>query len=424
MVLQMACACHSIAEMKGRRFPQIAILLVVAIGAVAWWESSQPTRKLATEVYVWQRADSPELREALDRSHELATRRHFLGVEISRSSNGLQVVRSSMPDDLLRGEGLVLRIGSSLSGESWGGGEAMERVLAEATWLAARPAAELQIDYDCPQSSLDGYRILLEKIKARHPGKRWTITALPSWLEEPAAKRLFQAADGVVMQVHSLQLPQRPGQPVVLCDPATARAAVDKISKMGIPFHVALNTYGCEVFYDADGRVLEVVSEDVQSPPRNAARRAVGLSDAVELAGLVAAWKRNPPPGLQGVVWYRLPLASDRRNWRWITWQRVAAGIPPVSDLQLDARAAGNGAWDLMLSNRGERDERLPEFVSAGCQTLVLEGLNGYVSHAADRLYLETTAWPWLPPGASITIGWLRPAQASVQPTPAVITPP
>jgi hypothetical protein len=411
--------------MKRLRFPHIAIWLLAAVGIVCWWKSSQGPRELTTEVYVWQRADSPELRTALDRSREIATRRHFLAVEIGRHHTKWRVTRSTMPDELISGQGLVMRIGASLAGETWRDGEALDRVLAEAEWMAARPAAEFQIDYDCPQRSLGDYQQLLENIKTRHPGKKWTITALPSWLGETAAKQLFKSADTVVLQVHSLQLPDQPQRPVILCDPAAAREAVRKMSLLGIPFRVALNTYGCEVLFDENNRVLDVVSEDWQnSPPPNATRRSVGISDAAELANLVASWKSNPPRGLRGIAWYRLPLDSDRRNWRWVTWRRAAEGITPVSDLRLESRAAANGACDLVLSNHGERDERLPEFVSTGCETLVLEGSNGYGSDAADRLILENTAWPWLPPGESLIIGWLRPTQASARPAPAIQTSP
>jgi hypothetical protein len=410
--------------MKRLRFPLIVICLLLVAGIAFWWKSTQRPRHLTTEVYVWQRADSPELRAALDRSRGVVTKHHFLAVEIGRHDSKWRVTRSAFPDELISGNGLVMRIGASMACESWREGEALDRVLAEVAWMAALPAAEFQIDYDCPQRSLGDYRRLLEKIRSRHPDRKWTITALPSWLGEPAAKSLFKAADGVVLQVHSLQLPDRPELPVVLCDPAAARDAVWKMSRLGTPFQVALNTYGCEVFFDDRNRVLDVVSEDLQQPPPNASRRSVGISDAAALAGLVAGWKLDPPRGLGGIVWYRLPLESDRRNWRWITLQRVSSGVTPVSDLRIEARAAANGSWDLVLANRGERDERLPEIVSTGCETLVLEGANGYGADAADRLILENTAWPWLPPGDALTIGWLRPAQASARPAPEIPTTP
>jgi len=402
----------------------VALLMSAVIGGAAAMCSCAPQAPgdISTEVYVWQRADSPDLRAAVERSQEVAGRRHFLAVEIGRRASGWHVSRSTVPDEMISGEGLVLRVGASLAGETWQDGEAMERVLAEVDWMTSKPAAEFQIDYDSPQRSLENYRRLLETIKARHPEKKWTITALPSWLDEPAAKRLFRTADGVVLQVHSLTLPENPERPVILCDPAAAREAVRKMSGFGVPFHVALNTYGCEVFFDGGGRVIEVVSEDLNSPPPpEAMRRSVGISDAVELAGLVAGWKRNPPRGLRGIVWYRLPLESDRRNWQWITWQRAANGIPPVSALRLEAREGENGAWDVVLSNQGERDERLPAVISPGCDVLAMDGLNGYVAYEGDNLIPVRSSWPWLPPGSAITIGWLRPADASTPPAPSIL---
>lgn len=377
---------------------------------------------ISMEVYVWQRADSPELRSALQRSATVASRCHFLGVEIGRSGGQWRVSRTTVPDDLLEGQGLVMRIGASLAGESWQPGDVLDRVLDEAQWMSEKPVAECQIDYDCPQRSLSNYRVLLETIQARFPAMRWTITALPSWLGEPDARDLFSTADGVVLQVHSLTLPEQPQRPVILCDPAAARNAVRRMAEFGIPFHVALNTYGCEVFFDVDHQVVDVVSEDIpHAPSPRAVRRSAGISEAVELAGLVAEWKRDPPGKLRGIVWYRLPLDSDRRNWQWITWQRVAAGTIPASELRLEARATESGAWDLVLENHGERDERLPEWIATGCESLVLDGLNGYESHATDRLVLADAAWPWLPPAGSLTIGWLRTADPSDQPEPFIL---
>jgi hypothetical protein len=401
-------------------------LVLAALALAIWWKlQPPPPGKWQTEVYVWQRGESPALREALEKSHEVATRRHFLGVEIGRDGSEWRVSRTTLPDDLLAGEGLVLRIGASLAGQSWQDGEALERVLKEAAWMAAKPVAECQIDYDSPQRSLANYRLLLEAIKKRFPQKRWTLTALPSWLGEADAAALFVAADGVVLQVHSLTLPERPERPVILCDPVAARAAVHRMSRFDVPFLVALNTYGCEVFFDENGGVLDVVSEDVpQSPPNGAVRRTAGISEATELAALVAEWRNHRPPGMRGVVWYRLPLETDRRNWRWITWQRAAAGKLPHSNLRVEARRAGEGLWDLVLKNDGERDERLPESIAAGCATLALDGLNGYTAATGDQWILEEAAWPWLAPGDSLTIGWLRPVDDAATPAPRVVSRP
>lgn len=422
--------CHSIMSVNivyhpALRRPRGWVAVVLCAGLAGGWLFTRPPREIKIETYVWQRRDSSELRDALERSKPLLARCHFLGIEMGRDASGWRVSRSSVPDELFEGQGLVLRLGASLAGETWENSETIDRVMEEAAWLAAKPAAELQIDYDCPQGSLDFYRRLLDCIKTRFPQRRWTITALPSWLGEPAAKRLFDAADGVVLQVHSLQLPKNPAQPIIICDPSAARAAVKRMKKFGKPFRVAINTYACEVLFDGEGRIIDVISEDIDSPPPLAAtRRSAGISDAVALAELVAEWRRNPPHGLEGIIWYRLPLETDRRNWRWQTWAKVAVGEVPNSALRIEAQKTPQGAWDLVVSNAGERDERLPEFLAIGCETLVLEGINGYLSEGASRLRLDDAPWPWLPPGASLTAGWLRTTNSSALPQPTLITSP
>lgn len=397
----------------------LAIGFVVALCLVYVWISFQPPRPLSTEVYVWQREESPALLSSLERSQGIASRRHFLAVEIGRINGQWRVSRSKLPDERIKGNGLVIRIGSSLSGETWHPGEALDKVLEEIAWAAAKPVTDFQIDYDSPQRSLGNYVRLLQAVKIAHPDKTWSITALPSWLNASDAKQLFTTADGVVMQLHSLKLPDKPEMPVILCDPIAARETVRQMSKLGIPYHIALNTYSCEVWFDANHRVLDVISEDLQSSiPPAATRRSMGISDATQLASLVGEWKQNPPDHLQGIIWYRLPIDTDRRNWKWITWQRVASGEMPSSDLRLEAKPTENGAWDIVLTNRGERDERLPEIIHAGCETLVFEGLNGYTSATPNQLHLEKAPWPWLAPGASFTMGWLRTPEPSTLPKP------
>jgi hypothetical protein len=122
---------------------------------------------------------------------------------------------------------------------------------------------------------------LLQAVKKAHPDKAWSITALPSWLNASDAKQLFTTADGVVIQLNSLKLPDKPEMPVILCDPIAARETVRQMSKLGIPYHIALNTYSCEVWFDANAmnvfrkspmnpflkRTLLTLSSASSSPP-------------------------------------------------------------------------------------------------------------------------------------------------------------
>ena len=109
--------------------------------------------------------------------------------------------------------------------------------------FAALGPREIQCDYDCPQKRLDGYRRLLDALQASAGSIPVVPTTLPSWQDEPAFRKLVAGRPGYVLQVHSLQLPKQAGQPVVLFDPDTARAAARKAAALGIPFRIAMATY-------------------------------------------------------------------------------------------------------------------------------------------------------------------------------------
>ena len=70
--------------------------------------------------------------------------------------------------------------------------------------------SEIQIDYDCPESKLDDYRALLPLLRKAAAPLPLTFTALPSWMgQRRAFGKLIAAADGYVLQVHSLAPPQQ-----------------------------------------------------------------------------------------------------------------------------------------------------------------------------------------------------------------------
>ena len=96
--------------------------------------------------------------------------------------------------------------------------------------------------------------------------------------------------------------------------------------------------------------------------PRDAALRAL-RADALELFALVQRWTRDRPANMTGVIWYRLPVATDAMNWRWPTLAAIVAGRAPRRALRVEA---GSGQpCDIALVNEGEIDEPLPARISA-----------------------------------------------------------
>lgn len=368
------------------------------------------------QVYVWQRAWTPAVIDAV-RSHGPAFERVvLLGAEVTFSGG---VARAAWPDwtgTVLqgRGVGLAVRIGddrhalehgSQLSDIVW---QTLERARAKGLSVA-----ELQIDHDCPTSRLPAYRKWLLQLRSRVPGVVLTITALPAWLGAAEWPALAASVDGFVLQVHALTAPARPGQPIRLCDSAAALAAVERAAEAGQPFRVALPTYAYDAVFDINQRLLGVLAETPE-PALPAERGRVRLApQPAEIAGLVRGWQADRPAMLQGIIWFRLPVAGDVRNWAWPTLDAVRQGIEPKADVRVRAVTTG-GLVELTAENRGDADGELPEVTTLRWQGASLVAsdatLDLAVTSDADRAQFVNTTHhsATLPPGAHQALGWLR----------------
>ena len=367
----------------------------------------KPARQvLTTEAYVWQSPGRAEVQQAMTRAVGHVATLHIRAAEMRWAGDRFETEHTltKLPSP---GCGLVVRIGASASHLEWTPKQ-IEQVSAIFRELAKLGPMEIQCDFDCPQKRLGNYKVLLDALQSASGKIPVFPTALPSWLDEPDFQRLIAGRGGYVLQVHSLQLPRRAGDPVVIFDPTSARVAAEKAAALKVPFRIAMATYGCEVRFGTDGKVTDVISEDVGDSP--AAGRAFALADPVESARLVREWTLAPPEGLRGIVWYRLPVASDRRNWPWETFERVIRGEAESSTPDLEI-SPGAGAKDLFVINRGKFPVPLPGEVRIGHRILAADGAGAYRLEQQDgkpRFIRRDDVWPWLDPGKKIPTGWLR----------------
>lgn len=281
---------------------------------------------------------------------------------------------------------------------------------------AGVPLKEIQIDFDSAESKLDGYRVWVESIRQRIAPVSLTITALPCWLRHDSFVRLARAAGGYVLQVHSLERPASADAPMTLCDPIAARRAVEQAASVGVPFRVALPTYGYVAGFDSQNKLLGLSAEGpLLSWPMQTRLREV-RADATELAGLVREWTDKIPAHLTGIIWYRLPTAGDTLNWRWPTLAAVMRGKIPQPALRVEVRRPKPGLAEFELSNTGDADAVLPVIASTDCEGASVESadaLNGFeVVRESNTLVrfrgpLSATSHR-LAPGEHKLIGWLR----------------
>ena len=404
--------------------PFTAVLAAVAAMLFLWpRRGARASGPLSQDAYVWQRAWTGPVRRSMLEHADQFGRLVVLSAEVSFPQGEPRITRVAMDRSTVcaigRPVGLALRVGPYPG--PFKQDDAVARVLSElAAGLVAEArtngvsVAELQMDFDCAERKLDGYRVWVEALRERVAPVPLVITALPAWLDQAAFGQLAMAADGFVLQVHSLARPRTPNDPFRLCDPAAARRAVERAAKLRRSFRVALPTYGYLAAFDRADRFIGLSAEGpVASWPAGVKLREIKADPGV-LARLVSGWMADRPQELAGVVWFRLPMESDQRNWRWPTLAKVMAGEIPRADVRAEARRTEDRLVEIELVNRGTAEHRGPGRVTVSWprgRLIASDGLLAYetAGGAMDSIQFRGKAdRPGLPPGERRTIGWLR----------------
>lgn len=375
---------------------------------------------LPHDVYVWQRAWSEPVRSAVSGSGTNFNRIVALAAEVTWKNQQPQTTLVVLDAPALRASGrplgLALRIGPS-AGPFRSNDAVVMTLSALAQTLLATAAsngltiAELQLDFDCAESKLAGYQVWVETIRRRIAPTPLIITALPSWLRQPAFARLARACDGFVLQVHSLERPQSFHAPFTLCDPVAAVRAVELAGKVGQPFRVALPTYGYFVAFDAQDKFVGLAADgpSIKWPAGTRIREV--RSDPVALAKLVMEWSTNHPAALQGFIWYRLPIENENLNWRFSTLGVVMSRQVPQADLKVESRSPEPELVEVYLRNEGSADFQndIAIRVRAFARVVASDAVGGFDLEklAGDFSRLHASQF-LLRAGETRQIGWLR----------------
>lgn len=413
--------------MKKRLVWLTALLLLIAAGLGVWLaglrSAPHASGPLTHEAYVWQRAWTAPVRDAVATHARDFRQLSLLAAEVTWQNNEPQVVRVPLDYATLRQAGapvsLALRVGPFPG--PFAANDKVTLFLGDVAATLVQRAktngvsvSELQVDFDCATSKLDGYHVWLEAIQRRVAPLPVTITALPSWLRSSAFKRLAQAATNYVLQVHSVERPASFEAPFTLCDPVGAQRAVERAARIGVPFRVALPTYGYVLAFDKAGKFLGLSAEGpAKLWPADAKLRTVN-SNPLELAALLQTWTARRPAAMRGVIWYRLPVAVDNLNWRWPTLRAMLAARVPRESFRAGTRRVEPGLVEISLVNEGELDISSWLAVEArwsGARLVSGDGQRGFqlVDGGPSAASFQTQTQPCrLRTGESIVVGWLR----------------
>ena len=403
--------------------PALGAALLLALGACR--PTPRASGPLPQDAYVWQRDWSSNVVQAVRDRGPAFSRVVVLAGELDLRPSPPRWTPVPFAPPPPRADtkpltwGLALRVGPFPGPfEPEGNPIRLLRRLARESLARAQragvPIAEVQIDFDCADRHLDGYRVWIEALKRELAPMPVTITALPSWLDQRSFRTLAAVTDGFVLQVHSLARPRHARDPLPLCDPVAARLAVERAARIAgeVPFRVALPTYGYRLAYGPDGTFLGASAEGPLPEYRTGTVLRDLEADPAAMASLVARWTTDRPTTMQGLIWYRLPVTGDQSNWRWPTLVEVMAGKTPKARLATSIQATTPGLAEITLINSGTADFSGPVAVRARwseARRVGADGIRGFDAfYASSNEVLFTQAICRLPAGEESRIGWVR----------------
>lgn len=413
------------AGVKGSRVLGLLVAVVCGVLGPGCDRAPRARGAMTQDAYVWQRDWNAQVVGSVDVRRSSFRRLVVLGAEVAWKSGQprLEMVSFRLGGTNSGPVGLALRIGP-YAGPFRGDDEVMQglvkaarAMVSEARRQGVEPV-EFEVDFDCAESRLDGYRVWVETMRRELAPMPLVITVLPSWLKRGAFAALARAAGGFVLQVHSIARPSSATAPFALCDPVQALRYVEMAGRVAVPFRVALPSYGYVVAFGSEGRFLGASAEG-PPPERPGGTVLRELSaDPAAMARLVRTWTGDRPGMMEGVIWYRLPVAGDRLNWRWSTYESVMAGREPEPRLSVVPNFPEPGLVEIRLRNEGTADWRGPVSVQArwtgsgpghGGRLVGSDGIRGFsVLSAVPGHVLFTNAICRLPAGEGNLIGWVR----------------
>lgn len=383
----------------GKRIAKItAIILLFSLT-----QSTHISRILPQEAYIWQKKWVQSLEPAIKQTTPYITGWRFLAGEYEPDG---QVIYPVIHYDWLQQSQLPLT--AVYRFDRLRPLPSVEEILA---LIQNSPSYQrydihnIELDLDWPTSKLHLYITLLKTLKEKLPKDiQLNITMIPDWLRSPLFPELSAQVPCPVLQVHSVDNPQ-----MGLFNPQNAIKYIHKMNRLSRhPFYVALPTYGLKIQTTPTGRIYAIEGEN-NFQTGQAGKEL--YSDPQQIRKLIQELQQNTPELLHGIIWFRLPIANDQRNWSHNTWLAMIRHQPLKGNIitQEILDPDNPGAIKLSLVNQGNIALPLPKKIPLKCP--IGDGFFPYQLTTNSQGKYELALIHQAPPlntNQQRIIGWMR----------------
>lgn len=206
----------------------------------------------------------------------------------------------------------------------------------------------IQLDVDVPERRLGEFARLLAGLRKKLPAqvRELSFTALPCHLPHPEFADAAGKADYYVLQLHGIDVPADISEPYALLDARTARTAIGRARRLGLPFRIALPAYAYRLSFDPQSGAFAAISAEGDAPPDSRFRNRIAAPDPTLLRDLL---RENPD---LPAVWFRLPVRGDKLCYDLAAIRRLEAGEQLEPKLEFELRRVAPRALELWITPR------------------------------------------------------------------------
>jgi hypothetical protein len=370
----------------------------------------RPNTAWDQQAYIWQRVWTKEHADALLQSRNLFSALRVLALQHHSQTGWANL---SIDYDELKKDGrplwLVVRLDEQLNPADRPAIYQHIFALTQSWQARGLNLLGVEIDHDAASARLPEYLQFLQGLKqGLPPALQLSITALPTWSSSPIFPKILQLTDQSVLQVHAVLSPEQG-----LFDAKLALGWIKRYSQLSDrPFRAALPAYGMGLTR-VGSKDWQVESE---SPLRMANNKQELTVAPQQLAQFIQQLQTQRLPSLQGLIWFRLPLASDQRAWSLSTLSAVILQQPLTPNWQVKIHSLPaklnetKQLHDIVLHNAGPADAPLPRQISIVASDCLAADAIGNYQLASDRSqqHFKLIKPDQLRSGQSRPIGWLR----------------
>jgi hypothetical protein len=368
--------------------------------------SPQGSSAFSQHIYIWQRLWTAEHAGALAQSKADFTVLRVLALQLHQAKAGPVWTEAKVDLPLLAADGrpvhLVVRLDGQLKQLPTALLQQKLTTLLQLWQQQGVNVTQLELDYDCASSQLASYAGWIKELRQLLPQTlAVAITALPDWLGKPGWLELQQQADQLTLQVHSVLSPDQG-----LFQPELAKSWAQQLAQQAQkPFYIAVPSYHSALLQQEQGWLVES-----EQPLHSQAKRQELWLDAAAVQDFSLWLQQQHWPLLQGLVWFRLPLPSDKRSWSYAQLQAVSSGKPLAAELKLRVQGI-DPQFELMAENHGFVAAQLPAQIRlSGSSCSAADAVSGYkpdFSKNKNQLqFVLTKTEAMLQPGQALVLGW------------------